>query len=311
MQLPLVEDLGVGAEHRCAAVQARGRRPRSGPGRPRSSVSPATGIGDPGDEAGLLHVRVGEDLAERVDRPARDAARAQLGEPVLTLVAREPILQQLLRARTWWITRSGWRGEARVVEELRPDPTTSATAAQSRSLPAATVNVAVGCGEALVRRVARVGRAEPLRLPPGAPVLAGLQGRDAEQAVEHRARRAAPRRPCRATCGSSAATVYAAYSPADEVADRDAGLRRAAVGEPGHAHQPGHPLDDDVVGAVVDVGAGQPVAGDRAVDEPRMPLARRCRSRARAGRGRRGGSSRRRRPRPTPGHAPARGRRGP
>ena len=60
----------------------------------------------------------------------------------------------------------------------------------------------------------------------------------------------------------------------DDVGDGDAEPERRAVGGAGDAHQPALGLHHRVVARLVAPRAGLAEAGDRAVDEPRVPRAR-------------------------------------
>ena len=73
----------------------------------------------------------------------------------------------------------------------------------------------------------------------------------------------------------------------ENVGHRHAGARRLAVGGAGEVHEAGHALRHEIVAGARRVGAGLAEAGDRAIDQARVVLARGLHSRDRTWRGRR------------------------
>ena len=260
--------VGVRAQHRSGAVE---------PARdPADAGRVDDGRGQPGHRHLLLlhqpgrgDVVVGQHLAVRVHRAARDPAGAQLAEPVRRPSAAELRLQD---AGQHGLVRHpvALGAEPGVVDELRQ----AGHLGHGRPQPVVAGGdgeVAVLRPEGLVRRVARVGGAEPAGLLAGPPVLAGLQGGGGDQAVEHRAVDA--HLPALADRRQQRGDGQRGVQAGGEVTERHARLDRAAEALAGHRHHAAHALDHHVVGAVVDVGARQAVAGDRAVDEPPVTVA--------------------------------------
>ena len=120
-----------------------------------------------------------------------------------------------------------------------------------------------------------MGVAEPAGRFPGGEVVRALVGEHRRERIEEREVEML------AHAGLGAVRERRAHGDrrvhaGHDVGDRDARLLRPAAGQvvalAGDAHQPGHPLDHEVVAGPLAVRAGLAEAGDRAVDEPRVDL---------------------------------------
>ena len=210
---------------------------------------------------------VGEDFGEVVDRRAGHALGVEFGEPLGGRAGREDRLQNL-GERVLVLRAQPLRLETRIVGQVGQ--------ADDRAGVAPEFVVAgrdrerlVGALETRIGRIARMGRAEAARRLAGAEIFARLQRRDAEERPEDRAV------DMRALAGRSGPhhgreDHVSGVEPGREVADRHAALHGRALLLARHAHEAAHGLHGDVERALLGVRAGLAIAGDRAVDEPRI-----------------------------------------
>ena len=215
-------------------------------------------------------MRVLQGLGIAVDRGAGNAGRAEAAQPMGDAVPGKQRRQQRRQRRL--IGRAqGRRGKARVGQQLggrrqRAHLLPQLVVARRQRKPA--VRRRVG----LVRGVARVGRAEWLRVLAGAKVLAGLQRRDRQRGGEHRdvelAARPAAAHPCQQ--GGDAEGGIQASGKVDH---RHAGLDRGATGLAGDAHHAGAGLDGQIKSALAAARAVLAVGRDRAVNQPGLARA--------------------------------------
>src|SRR5690242_2639772 len=147
-------------------------------------------------------------------------------------------------------------------------PVASHTSRHSASLPAATMNCPSLASNAWYGALR--GCAEPSRF--GAmpvPVLARLQCRDAEQAIEHRTVEM-DRAPLAQRLATGRDDRVSRVQARGEVGNRHAAFHRRPPRLAGHAHESRRALDHDVERTAGGIRALVPVTGDRAIDDRRL-----------------------------------------
>ena len=185
-------------------------------------------------------------------------------------LANKLLLQQLLQR--YLVRRAqGWGGKARVGQQrvgrrqgTHLLPQLVVTSGQRKP--------AVGRLEGLVRRVARVGRAEWLRVLAGAKVFAGLQGRDGQRGGKHRDVNL-PARPATAYPRQQGRNAEGGIQAGSEVDHRHAGLDRRPAGLAGDTHHAGAGLNGQVEPALPAARTILAVGRDRAVNQPGLTRA--------------------------------------
>src|SRR6267142_2480706 len=217
--------------------------------------------------AARAHVGIGERLRHAVDRAGRHAGRLARGEPVSARLARGDRLDQRLQLRAMPQAQPD-AGEARVAHEVT-EAEQRAEAREEVVVGGADGEVAVAGAEGLVGRVEPVRGAEAARHLAGEPVLRRFPRGERQAGLEQRGVHAlaaaghAPR-------AHRAEDADEREEPRAEIRDRHADLHRRAALAAGGAHDAAHALRDQVIAAARGVRARLPVAGDRAVDQPRV-----------------------------------------
>ncbi len=234
--------------------------------------------------AARLHLRIGEDFADVVDRPARHADRFQLGDPVGRACVSPTISASSGTSTSRCCTRSGLVAK-RASSASSGRPPASTNFWYWPSLPVATMMWPSGAGEGLVRHDVGVRIAPALGRLAAVEVIAAHVGQHRHLRVEQRhvdvlAFAGAVAVGQRGQHGDGG--VHAGH----QVGQRHAGLLRAAAGQvvalAGHRHQAAHALDQEVVAGAVRVRPVLAEAGDRAVDQVGLERLQRCRSRGRS-----------------------------
>ena len=216
---PLGQDLlGLLAEPRRGAVQ-----PRLGAGRAHREDGGPRRTGDRHvvrpHESARAHDRVGEDVAEPVDRARRDARGAQQRSTHSVAVRSANASLSSFSSSSWWATRSPCvtkRGSS----ASSGAPTTLADAAPEPVVAGREDERRVRRLEHLVRRVARVRgcRAAPARRRSPSTRWSAAPRSPSRQSSIGTSRWT--ERPLARTCGSQATTPRAAYRPLVKSADR-------------------------------------------------------------------------------------------
>ena len=217
----------------------------------------------------VTHLRIGEHLVHLVDRPAWHPGLVERFDPRGSGPGRQPLGKH--RVEFGAVPRSlGRRVEPRVGGQPR-QAGDLAQALQQSPVSAADVDVAVGGGKAPHRHAHRV-------VVPGGRwhVLVDRPARGLK--VHHRDHRF-KQRGLDPPSGPGPLPVVQRDQHADrqvqaggQVRHRDPGPGRLAARQPGYAHQAAHPLRNLIQAAPGRVRAVLAEAGDRAVDQTRVPF---------------------------------------
>ena len=219
------------------------------------------------DRAARFDEGIGEDVLDRVDRTDRDPGGLEPGDQAgAGLLPDQPAHDLLDRIAVDHPGRCG--GKARVGAQFG-HAQLGAEGAELAVVADRDDHRPVGHGEGRIGHHGRVAVAHPPRHDPADQIARGLVGHHRDLRIEQR--------------NVDLLALAGAFGMAQRGKDRDGGvhargevghrhpdLERRTIGLAGHAHQPAHPLGEEIVAAARCIGAVLPETGDRAIDDPRV-----------------------------------------